>query len=134
MKEINLTEIKNLQDMIYTKSGELCSGERILYCLYEGFKGRKPTYYTFNNEKINIDITKNDIEEITYCDSCGFQTTDMNAKCPKHGEMRNMGLRLKGEQHLIYGKDVWNTVTQEFKNQFKENLTEENFNIINETE
>ena len=121
MKTIKVSEIKNLQNSIYDSNGE-CSGERILYLIKNLQKGRKPTFYTYNNEKVIIDITQNDIEEIAYCDCCGYQTTDLDAECPIHGEFRCEGYRLKGKQHNIYSDSDWNRLTQEFKDKFKNNL------------
>lgn len=108
MKEINVTDIKNFQNTIYIKNGETCIGERILYKILKKSKGRKPTYYTINNEKININITKDDIEEVVYCDFCGFQSADLEAKCPSHPKHElQYGYRLKGRKHLIYDDNTW---------------------------
>lgn len=119
MNTVKLSEIDNLQNTIFTKSGEICSGERILFLLKENPRGRKPTFYTEDNRKVVIDISKDNIEEIMYCDSCGFQSTDLDANCPNHGRYIVMfGYRIKGKQHNIYSDKQWASLNHDFKKNF----------------
>lgn len=117
MNTIKITEIKNHQNYMYSKSGECASVSRVFYELTMKLRGRKPTWY-YQGKKIIADITKDDIEEIVYCDSCGYQTTDLEAKCPRCGEIRCSGLRIKGTQHNVYADEDWNRFKDDFKKQF----------------
>ena len=118
-KTINLSEIRNMQNKCFTKSGDCCTVERILFTIYKKQKGRKPTYYWQGN-KINIDVKKEEIEKIAYCDSCGFQTTKDEDSCNMCGNSYGWfeGYRLKGAEHQIYDDSLWSTLSDEFKSKY----------------
>lgn len=118
MQTIKLSEIPNLCNTVTTKSGEICSGIRILYKIKESSRGKKPTFY-YQGKQVILDIKKEDIEEILLCDFCGWQTSDLTQhECPKHGDDLTITYRIKGTQHQVYEDRVWKTLKQDFKDKF----------------
>lgn len=113
---INLSKIENMQNKCFTKNGDCCTVERILFTIYKTTKGRKPTYY-YQDKKVIIDIKKKEIEKIAYCDSCGFQTIEDEDKCSNCGNDYGwfVGYRIKGTEHQIYDDTLWSTLSGEFK-------------------
>lgn len=122
MKTIKLSEITNLQNYIHN-SKDTAVAERILFEMVTKLKGRKPTWY-YNGRKVIIDIKKEDVEEIVYCDSCGYQEVSSIANendehCPKCGGYGYLvGHRIKSTQHQVYSDEQWNKLPDNFKKKY----------------
>jgi Zn finger protein HypA/HybF involved in hydrogenase expression len=122
METVNLSEIKNFQNYIHS-SKDTAVVERILFEMVTKLKGRKPTWY-YKGKKIIIDITKENIEEIAYCDSCGYQESSSidnedDEYCPKCGGYGYfVGHRVKGRQHEIYSDEQWSKLPNDFKKKY----------------
>ena len=114
---MRLSEVKNISNEIITKSGERCSFERILIDVYEGRRGRKPTYY-HKGKKVIIDITKDDIEKIAHCDRCMIYVLHEIAgdKCNKCGNEISwmQGYKLKNRKYYLYSDDEWNGFSKNY--------------------
>ena len=116
MEYIKLSEIENLQNYFLTKSGELCIGSYILMRIKRKIRGKFPTFY-YQGKQVIIDVTKEDVEEIIYCEYCGYQELDKvanyetNVPCPRCGKIHAYGwegYRIKGKIHHIYDDKTLN--------------------------
>lgn len=104
MVYIKLTEIENLQDYFLTKSGELCTGSHILMRIKNKIRGKFPTFY-YQGKQVIINVLKEDIEKVVYCDYCGHQELDKGEHndgkcCPMCNSIHAYGwegYRIKGE-------------------------------------
>lgn len=107
---MRLSEVYNVQNEVVTKSGVLTCFERILMDIYQGRKGKKPTYY-YKGKEVIIDVNKDDIERIAYCDRCMTYVSHENAKneCNKCGNEISwmQGWKLKNGKYYLYSDDVW---------------------------
>lgn len=121
MNTIKLSEINNFQNYILNKSGDCASVERILFEMVTKLKGRKPTWY-YKGKKVIIDTKKENIEEINYCDSCGYQDIldEDSEECPSCGNSHGWfwGHRIKGTQHQLYSDEDWCRLNDEFKKKY----------------
>lgn len=133
MEYIKLSEIKNTQNYFLTKSGEICTGNRILMKIKKKTKGKFPTFY-YQGKQVTIDITKEDIEEIIYCEHCGYQEVDRNDYknndcCPRCSSVHAYGwegYRIKGKVHYIYDdKTLKSMYDNGWKYDFSNELKEE---------
>jgi len=123
METINLSEIKNFQNDVYNQCVGIGSAFIILHNILKK-KGRKPIYY-YNGKKIIIDIQKEEVEEIEYCGSCGYQElkSKINNKseiCPSCGcdfEWYT-AYRIKGRQLDVYSDEQYKKLPDNFKNKF----------------
>ncbi|EQC1535608.1 hypothetical protein ACY1J9_001439 [Clostridium botulinum] len=117
--EIRLSEIENLQNKAITKNGEIVSLERILIRLYNGNKGRIPTYY-YKGKKVIVDIKKDDIERIGYCDLCMIYILLDNEDeycCPecKNNISFCEGFKLKNKNYYLYSDKEYSLLNEECK-------------------
>lgn len=103
MDTINLSEIKNMQNMCVSKSELAMRTSRLLMLIKDRKRGKFPTCF-YKGKQIKIDVKKEDIEEIIYCENCGYQEVDSNIYnegdiCPSCGRIHSWGYqsyRLKG--------------------------------------
>lgn len=106
MREIKLSQVENLSNLAFTKSGECAALERILRRIKLGGKGRFPTYF-YKDQKVVVDISKDDIEGIGYCDRCMIyaKEDECTDSCPKCGNDVSFceGLKLKDKKYYLYG-------------------------------
>ena len=114
---MRLSEVENIQNEIITKSGVQTCFERVLIDIYRGKKGRKPTYY-HKGQKVIIDITKDDIEKIVYCDCCMIYVPDEIAKvkCNKCGNEISwiQGYKLKNKKYYLYSDNEWSGFNKDY--------------------
>lgn len=117
--EIKLSEVENLQNEAISKNGEIVSLERILIRLYNGSKGRIPTYY-YKGKKVIVDIEKHDIERIGYCDHCMIYIlldSENVYCCPKCNNDISFyeGFKLKNKSYYLYSDKVYSNTNEEYK-------------------
>lgn len=116
---MKLSEIENTRNEVVTKSGECCSFERMLMDVYEERKGRKTAYY-YKGEKVIIDVGKDDIEKIAYCDRCMIYVSDeiSRDKCNKCGNEISwmQGWKLKNKKYFLYSDGVWSNFSKNYTN------------------
>lgn len=126
MNTINITDIKNHQDYAVTKSGELCTVELLLRRIKTQKRGSKPIIF-YKGKEVVVDIIKDDIERILYCEHCGFQKAvnegywEEENPCPICGNVQPYGwegFRIKGTQHQIFSDKDWDRFGDKFKSQF----------------
>lgn len=114
---MRLSEVENVQNEVITKSGVQTCFERILIDIHEGRKGKKPKYY-HKGEEVIIDITKDDIEKIAYCDRCMIYVVDKIAKdkCNKCGNEISwmQGWKLKNKKYHLYSDRDWSNFSENF--------------------
>ncbi len=128
MNKIKLSSIKNMSNYCVSKSGNVAKVTHILMRLHRKFRGKFPTFY-YEGTEIEVDVTKDDIEKIVYCDHCGYQDLSENyiadQSCPYCGQVHSYGwegYRLKGTKDYIYSDADWRRFNIDFKEQFKDNL------------
>lgn len=128
MNKIKLSTIKNMSNYCVSKSGNVAKVTHILMRLHRKFRGKFPTFY-YEGKEIEVDVTKDDIEKIVYCDHCGYQDLPQNyiadQQCPYCGQIHSYGwegYRLKGTKDYIYSDADWRRFNRDFKEQFKDNL------------
>lgn len=123
--KIKISEIKNKQNMSITKSGETCSTELILRRVKTQKRGKKPTLY-YKGKEVILDITKEDIERIIYCQHCGYQVNEdewiRDSSCPhcnSNAHYGYEGFRIKNTLHYIYADFIWEKFPEEIKDRYR---------------
>lgn len=119
MEYIKLTEIENLQNYFLTKGGELCTGNHILMRIKNKIRGKFPIFY-YQGKQVIINVGKEDIEEVIYCEQCGYQELDSesykdNECCPRCNSTHAYGwegYRIKGRKHHIYDDKILENMSQ----------------------
>ena len=101
---IKLSEIPNFQNDIWS-STEQAVAERILFKLYNK---KRMCKYRYGDKLIKIDITKEDIEKINYCQICGsIKDVTLEENCPKCGrDLVMIGYKLKERDYDMYSDEV----------------------------
>ncbi|MGL5329456.1 MAG: hypothetical protein ACRDD7_09310, partial [Peptostreptococcaceae bacterium] len=106
-----------------SKSGDRCVLERILYKLKDGGSGRFPTYY-YKGMRIIVDIKKEDVDRVTYCDRCMIYVKDDDSEgCPKCGNIHSycIGYKIKFKKMYLHGDgDVSENYIKKYGNELIE--------------
>lgn len=113
MNSIKLSQIDNFQrTILYGSKQETANVERLLIDIYKGKRWRK-SYINLANEfyLIEKDLTKDDIEEIAYCDSTKHRYEVPSCASPDECIYcgRNdlfIGYVIKGRNHDRYEPEI----------------------------